>query len=313
MISIFGIDGDRETVVQDNEKFESGGQLWRTRRPDRRLVRWVNFYLAYQRTAGVAMVRTVAALNSIVVIIDLAPAIQRSLLGSPLAMVSPVAGMTGEPIAYERSEREEGVILELTPLGARALFGMPLRELGTARAGMADLLGAGARRLTEQLWEAESLDHRFRILDRWLAERLLDGPTLSKALERSWRALTSSAGSVRIAELADRAGVSRQHLTTTFHREIGLPPKTVARVARCHWAIRLITGRNPPALSTVAELCGYTDQAHLNRDFRLLVGSTPTGLLSSGASHTDLFLGSEIALRPRQRTRTPLESGLPLS
>ncbi|MFE0019369.1 helix-turn-helix domain-containing protein [Amycolatopsis sp. NPDC059021] len=296
-----------------NGESESAGQFWRTRQPDRRLARWVNFYLAYRRTAGVSGIRTVAALNSIVMIIDLEPAIQRSLVGSPLSVVSPVTGLTGGPIAYERLGREQGIIVELTPLGARALFAMPLRELGTARVGMVDLLGASARRLTEQLWEARGWDHRFRILDHWLADRLLDGPALAKALAGSWQSLTVARGNVRIDDLAAQAGVSRQHLATSFHREIGLPPKTVARVARCHWAIRLITGRNPPSLPAVAALCGYTDQAHLNRDFRLLVGCTPTGLLRSGDAHIDLFLGSEIALRPRQRTGTPLESGRPLS
>ncbi|RSN22609.1 AraC family transcriptional regulator [Amycolatopsis sp. WAC 04169] len=287
--------------------------MWQTRRPDKRLTRWVNFYLAYRRATGVTMVRTVAALNSILVIVDLAPAIQRSLQGVPSATVSSVTGLTGTPIAYERTGKEEGVIVELTPLGARALLGMPLSELGTARVGMADLFGADARRLTEQLWDADDVDHRFRIIDQWLADRILDGPKLPRALEGSWRSLTGSRGDVRITDLADRAGVSRQHLTTSFHREIGLSPKTVARVARCHWALRLITGRNPPPLATVAELCGYTDQAHLNRDFRLLVGSTPTGLLQSRDAQTDLFLGSEIALHPQHATGTPLESGQPLS
>ncbi|MFK0247790.1 helix-turn-helix transcriptional regulator [Amycolatopsis azurea] len=259
------------------------------------------------------MIRTVAALNSILIIIDLAPGVRRPRLDSPFSAISPVVAMTDGPIAYERLGLEEGVVVELTPLGARALFGFPLSELGAAKVGMADLLGEDARRLLERLAETENVDRRFQILDHWLAGRLLDGPMLSKALECSWRNLTLSQGNISIAELANRAGVSRQHLTTSFHREVGLSPKTVARVARCHSAIRLITGKNPPALSTVAQLCGYTDHSHLNRDFRLLVGTTPTGLLRSGDTSTDLFLGSEIALRPQPRTGTPLELGQPLS
>lgn len=285
--------------MRDKDEFVPAGQVWRAGRPDRKLARWVSLYMAYKRTTSVATVRTTAALNSVLVIVDLAPAIQRSLPGVRSATVSPVTGVTGQPTAYERVGEEEGVIIELTPLGARALFGMPLSELGTGRVGMADLLGADARRLTERLWEAGDVDQRFRVLDRWLAGKVLAGPCLPKALEGSWRSLTGSRGAVKIADLADRAGLSRQHLTASFHREIGLPPKTVARVARCHWAIRLMTGRNPPPLSTIAQVCGYTDQAHLNRDFRLLVGSTPAGILRSGDAETDLFLGSEMAQRPR--------------
>ncbi|WP_228688160.1 helix-turn-helix domain-containing protein [Amycolatopsis keratiniphila] len=285
--------------------------LWMSRWPDRRLARWVAFYLAFQRNAPVPETRTVGALNSVVVVIDLETPVRHQVGGSPLAAESPVVGLSTAPLTYTRVGRERGIIVELTPLGARALFGLPLREISNASVGIDDLLGGRARLLREELQEAQESHQRFRILDRWLASVLLDGPELPEPVDRSWRHLTMSGGAVKVDDLARRAGLSRQHLSTRFHREVGLPPKAVGRIARCHHAIRLLTGTNPPPLPRLAASCGYTDQAHLNRDFRLLIGRTPTALLRPG-SVTDLHLGSLFSLHPTPLTGTNLEAGRPL-
>ncbi|KZB88374.1 helix-turn-helix domain-containing protein [Amycolatopsis regifaucium] len=293
------------------ETSSSDGERWMSRLPDRRLARWVGFYLDFQRIAPVPETRTVAALNSVVVVFDLDTPVRYPVAGSPLAAVSPVVGLSSKPLTYTRVGRERGIIVELTPLGARALFGLPLREISCTRVGIDDLLGARARVLREELQEARDSNHRFRILDRRLASWLLDAPELPEPVDRSWRSLTISGGAVKVDDLAKRAGLSRQHLATRFHREVGLPPKVVGRIARCHHAVRLLTGTDPPPLPRLAALCGYTDQAHLNRDFRLLIGRTPTALQRPGSA-TDLHLGSLFSLRPTPLTGTNLEAGRPL-
>ncbi|MFD9888440.1 helix-turn-helix domain-containing protein [Amycolatopsis sp. NPDC059027] len=293
------------------ETSQSDDDFWNTQLPDRRLARWISFYLAFQRTTPVPETRTVAALNSVVVVIDLDTPVRHQVADSPLATVSPVVGLSNTPMTYTRVGRERGIIIELTPLGARALFGLPLREVSRTSVRFEDLLGARARFLREELREARDANHRFQILDRRLSSWLLDEPELPKSLDRSWRSLTISGGAVKVDDLAERAGLTRQHLATRFHREVGLPPKAIGRIARCHHAIRLLTGTNPPPLPRLAALCGYTDQAHLNRDFRLLIGRTPTALLRPGNA-TDLYLGSLISLRPTPLTGTNLEAGRPL-
>ncbi|MBB5857628.1 helix-turn-helix domain-containing protein [Amycolatopsis umgeniensis] len=299
----------RGTAV--GETSSSDDEFWKARSPDPRLSRWVSFYLAFQRVAPVPETRTVAALNSVVVVIDLDTPVRHQVDGSSLAAVSPVVGLSTKPLTYTRVGRERGIIVELTPLGARALFGLPLREISHASVGIDDLLGARARILREELQQARDSKHRFRILDRRLVNWLLDAPELPDPVDHSWRSLTISGGAVKIGDLAERAGLSRQHLATRFHREVGLPPKAVGRIARCHHAIRLLTGTSPPSLPRLAVLCGYTDQAHLNRDFRLLIGRTPTALLRPGSA-TDLHLGSLFNLRPTPLTGTNLEAGHPL-
>ena len=79
--------------------------------------------------------------------------------------------------------------------------------------------------------------------------------------------------------LTAELGVSRQYLATRFRDEVGLPPKTVARIVGFQRAIGLL-GADHAHLKRIAHDCGYYDQAHLNRDFRELAGSTPTEFLA---------------------------------
>ena len=60
----------------------------------------------------------------------------------------------------------------------------------------------------------------------------------------------------------------------------GLPPKVLARVLRFERARRLLQRPDRPALADVAAVCGFYDQAHLNRDWRELAGCSPTTWLA---------------------------------
>ncbi len=82
-----------------------------------------------------------------------------------------------------------------------------------------------------------------------------------------------SGGQVDIASVADDVGWSTRHLVRQFQIEIGLTPKTAARVIRFDRARRLIPHHRG---AEVAARCGYTDQLHLVRDFLDLTGLPPT-------------------------------------
>jgi AraC-like DNA-binding protein len=78
---------------------------------------------------------------------------------------------------------------------------------------------------------------------------------------------------VPLVELAAVAGLSRFELVRRFGAQIGLTPhafQTNLRIGRARDL--LATGTAPAA---VAAACGFADQAHLTRTFRVAVGVTP--------------------------------------
>jgi len=167
------------------------------------------------------------------------------------------------------------VQVNLTPLGARRLFGLPMHEIANRTVALEDVLGPGARRLAERLGVLSDWSSRFTLLESFLAARLIRGPEPSPGVAFAWEKLAEKAGLVGIGALAAELGWSRKRLIAEFRDEIGLPPKTLARIFRFHRAVERLTGAVGARFAELAHACGYYDQAHMNRDFREFAGSTP--------------------------------------
>ncbi|MFI0350244.1 helix-turn-helix transcriptional regulator [Actinomadura sp. 9N407] len=171
-----------------------------------------------------------------------------------------------------------GIAIGLTTAGAPALLGVPARELAGAEIPLDALLGRRARRLADRLAEGPDWAARFAALDQELTAMLRPRPVPEpdRAVTRAWWRLQETGGRLRIDALADELGIGRRRLEAGFQREIGLPPKTIARIARFQ-RVALLLGR-PSATLDLADRCGYADQPHLTRDVREMSGLTPLQL-----------------------------------
>ena len=164
--------------------------------------------------------------------------------------------------------------LDLTPLGARRLLALPMQELAGRTVDLRLVAGRSADELAERLHHAAGWRARFALLDGFVRRRLAAAPLPSPAVARAWQQLVASGGRVRIGEIARAIGWSRKQQALRFAREIGLGPKTVARILRFARARRAILG-GAGDWAGLALDCGYADQAHLIREFQALAGATP--------------------------------------
>ena len=74
--------------------------------------------------------------------------------------------------------------------------------------------------------------------------------------------------------LAAQIGLSRDHLTRVFERQVGVTPTAFHQRRRAQFACRLLLSTRLP-LAEVAQQLGYADEAHLSRLFRRAQGITP--------------------------------------
>jgi AraC-like DNA-binding protein len=81
----------------------------------------------------------------------------------------------------------------------------------------------------------------------------------------------------RVDDVARIAGTSPRALQRLFANYVGVSPKWVIRRYRMHDVIERMDAGTPIDWSALAHDLGYFDQAHFNRDFKMLVGRTPTG------------------------------------
>ena len=70
-------------------------------------------------------------------------------------------------------------------------------------------------------------------------------------------------------------GWSRKRIVARFRDEVGVAPKTYARLLRFERATSLAASSARPDWTRIAAECGYYDQSHLINDFRSISGRTP--------------------------------------
>jgi AraC-like DNA-binding protein len=179
------------------------------------------------------------------------------------------AGLHETQVTTEHPGGSFGMQVDLEPLAARALFDLPLEEIANRTVDLDEVLGDPF--LAERLATAVDWDRRFDLLEGTLGRRLADARPSSE-VAWAWRRLRRTHGTAAISGLAEELGWSRKRIVARFRDEIGLPPKSVAKLIRFQRA-RELAGTMPWA--ALAAQCGYYDQAHLINDFRAITGRTP--------------------------------------
>ena len=79
----------------------------------------------------------------------------------------------------------------------------------------------------------------------------------------------------RVSQVCEKFAITDRSLQRLTARRIGLGPKWLIQRRRLHEVAERLRGPEPPDLATVAADLGYSDQAHLTRDFRTVTGLTP--------------------------------------
>lgn len=198
-----------------------------------------------------------------------------------------VAGLHGTAAVTEQEGRVGGVQADLTPAGAHQLLAVSMAELAGRVAPLEDGLGTdrGTRDLQERLACAGGWDHRLDLVERWLAARLDGAPPAAPEITWACAWLQRTGGMLPVGALTDEIGWSRRHLAARFRAQVGVTPKSLARLLRFERAVSLLAGARAGdvELGRVALDCGYYDQAHFNRDFRAFAGVTPTAYLARRA------------------------------
>jgi AraC-like DNA-binding protein len=191
-----------------------------------------------------------------------------------VAAAATVGGLRSRPFGIVHDGTQRGVQLALTPRGARALLGLPAAALAHGVWPLEEVVGRRAHELTDRLAGAHGPAGRARVLDDVLTSWMVD-EDYPAVVDGAWRRLAASAGRAPVASIAKEIGLSRRHLGQLVRAELGLTPKTVARVLRFDSACRCLRSGRTASLADTAMACGYFDQAHLTNDWKQLAGCTP--------------------------------------
>ena len=196
------------------------------------------------------------------------PALNRTFRGAW------VAGLQQGPLTIGAVSDTRLLGIRFSPLGARRCLGLPLSELTDRVVTPRELGHRDLEVALERLQAARDSVARFGIA--WAlvrARRRRPDPVqgwLRAAVER-----LRSYPVIPVASLCRELGYSGRHVSQRFREHVGVSPKTFQRIQRFDAVIRPVARAGEVSWADVAARHGYSDQAHLVREFRLLAGVTP--------------------------------------
>lgn len=113
----------------------------------------------------------------------------------------------------------------------------------------------------------------------------IDAPSASDAvLRKAGAALRGSQGDVTVGSVAAAAHASVRTLERRFRRSSGRTVKDVAGAMRFEQVRNRLWTQPDSPLAALAQEFGYTDQAHLSRDFKRYSGATPAAFARKARS-----------------------------
>ena len=189
------------------------------------------------------------------------------------------SGLHQGPIDTEAPHGNALLGVAFTARGAFPWLGERMGCLTDRIIALADAVGDGALALRERLLNTPSLHSRFELVEHWLIARLEPRTTVHPAVRWAVDRIAASGGRVAVEDVVQETGFTRRHLGNLFQSQVGLSPKSLARIHRFRGALDLLNradGEVPWA--ALAERCGFYDQSHLINEFRRFTGLSPTEL-----------------------------------
>lgn len=182
-----------------------------------------------------------------------------------------VAGVRTRPYFKDVGEPSRSVGAVLRPGAARALFGCSASVLVDRHVALGEFWGDEADTLQHRLAQAADGAQQIGLLQAALLRRLRPVRAVPAPIAEALAAVTADSD---IAALVRAGGCSHRYFVALFRDAVGLPPKRYARVLRLQQALQ---SQAADSWSDCALAAGYSDQAHLQREFRALTGLTPQG------------------------------------
>lgn len=139
-----------------------------------------------------------------------------------------------------------------------------------------DAFGIASTELEAAILSCENVGEMIEYAECFLRERLPEQDTNVTVINEIVDCIIAHPEITKVADVVQRLNLNKRTLQRLFRRYVGVSPKWVIKRYRLHEvAEQLASGTVVDWPQLVVEL-GYSDQAHFIKDFKTIVGKTPT-------------------------------------
>lgn len=216
---------------------------------------------------------------------------QRLLMTNELQL-QPSSFISGQSIGYadvQSTGRLEMIVVVFQPQVAKAFLRIPSYHFHGQHVSTDDLEDIELSDLAKQVSDASGCGACIQLIEEFLFRRLHSFTDFH--LKRIVAVLheIDSCPQIQLSRLADVACLSSKQLGRVFADYIGATPKEFIRIVRMQRALSMLQQDARVSFAQIAYECGFADQSHMIKEFKLFSGYTPVEYLSVCAPYSDYF------------------------
>ena len=183
----------------------------------------------------------------------------------------------------------EMIVVVFQPHAAKVFFRMPTTLLRDRNVAIADIENVALYDLARKIEDSKNHDICIKEIEEYFCKCLMyETPYYLPRLAEVVRHINSFS-QTNIRKLADIACLSEKQFSRIFSENIGTTPKEFLRIIRLQRTLSLLQHKPEIGFAQLAYECGYTDQSHMIKEFRLFSGFTPKEYIARYTPVSDYF------------------------
>ncbi|EAR60176.1 transcriptional regulator, AraC family protein [Oceanospirillum sp. MED92] len=141
-----------------------------------------------------------------------------------------------------------------------------------------DTFASGLYHLFDELKHQTQSEQQIKLIFDWCIANLATESLIPTPLEKAFSAILCGAAP---GQLSEETKLSQRQIERLFNTWLGMTPKHYQRIQRVRQVIQTVRERGDIDLAELAVEFGFSDQAHMTREFKSIAATTPGKFMSS--------------------------------
>ena len=178
--------------------------------------------------------------------------------------------------------------IEFNQIGSYRFFRVRQCDIKNKIHPLIDILGTTAKRMEEQIANAERITDKVLLLQQFLL-KLLSVKDEDSVFDYCVRKINLSKGKITVKELERQTGYSSRWLNMKFIDKAGLSPKNLASIIRFQQFYQAMANKSEMLFLQKEFYDYYYDQSHFIKDFKRFTGIPPIKFMNATNDFGKIF------------------------
>ena len=187
---------------------------------------------------------------------------------------SVLVGLQTKSVVIDINKRHKAVRVGFHPGGMYRLLGFKMGGTIDGSFDAEDIFGNEIKHINDRLQECESFDEIRSVIEQFLLKKV-DALKMMLPFDLAMLEMLKCNGNISMEKVASTACLSLRQFERVSKERIGMSPKLYGRLIRFSKAYRLYERFPGRSWTNIAHECGYFDQMHFIRDFKIFASDVP--------------------------------------